>query len=180
MNTSTKKRYYREHADKWRVYNRNRAQKYPLYAVWHGILVRCGVRPGAKDHDVKNYIERGISVCEEWRSYANFESWALANGWQRGLQIDRVDVNGNYEPTNCRFVTASMNQRNRRNTIFVVYNGKRMPLADAYDTADCKINYRIVVHRVSCHKWPVDVALTRPVEARPYRRKIACWCEAAR
>lgn len=164
-----KNRYYREHTDQWQEYRRRKMSRYPLYAVWHGILVRCGVRPGAKSQDVRNYIERGIAVCEEWKQYANFESWALANGWRHGLQIDRVDVNGNYEPANCRFVTASENQRNKRNTVFVVYNGVRMPLADAYDASNCKLEYRVVVHRVSYHKWPVDVALTRPAAVRVCR-----------
>jgi len=174
MNTPARKRsYYRDHADMWHEYNRRKMSKHPLYTVWHGILVRCGIRPGAKSHDVKNYIERGITVCEKWKRYANFEAWAIANGWRRGLQLDRVNVDGNYEPKNCRFVTASMNQRNKRNTVFVVYNGERMPLADAYDASGCKIDYRVVLHRVSYHKWPVDTALTRPATMRPRRRKIA-------
>ena len=83
----------------------------PLYIVWFGMVARCE-RPASRSYC--NYGGRGISVAPEWRNDATaFIAWATANGWRRGLQIDRIDNNGHYEPSNCRFVTASENIRNR-------------------------------------------------------------------
>lgn len=65
-----------------------------------------------KCKDFKNYGGRGIRVC--WDSFEDFKNWALANGYAPGLEIDRIDNNGNYEPGNCRFVSHSVNNRNKR------------------------------------------------------------------
>ena len=100
-----KKEYYQNNKKNWKQYRENKMKKYPLYTVWHGILVRVGVRPNAKDHEIRDYINQGISVCKEWLSYENFHSWAMSNGYQKGLAIDRIDVNKGYGPENCRFVT---------------------------------------------------------------------------
>ena len=85
-----------------------------LYRIWQGIKRRCG-NPAASNYQY--YGARGITVCPEWReSYTAFRDWALANGYQEGLSIDRIDVNGNYCPENCRWITMAEQQRNKRNT----------------------------------------------------------------
>jgi hypothetical protein len=62
-----------------------------------------------------DYGGRGIRICDTWMaSFQEFYDWAIANGWQAGLQIDRIDNDGNYEPDNCRFVTPQVNSMNRR------------------------------------------------------------------
>ena len=86
--------------------------KYRLYDVWKLIIRRCN-NPNTGCYPV--YGGRGIKICEEWMSFENFYEWAHANGYVEGLQIDRIDSNGNYEPSNCRFVTSMVNNRNRRN-----------------------------------------------------------------
>ena len=157
-----RKEYYRLNRERWLEYRRRKDAKYPLYTVWHAMLVRTGIRPGAKPHEVKDYIERGITVCDEWRDYATFEAWAVANGWKRELRIDRIDNDAGYSPSNCRFVTVSRNQRNRRNTTMVVWGGTRQPLIDVYDTVGCKLRYSLVQSRVSKQGWSVERALTTP------------------
>lgn len=96
---------------------------HPLYSVWCGLKVRCGNPNNQAYH---NYGGRGITVCDEWKTDVKaFHDWAMANGWQKGLDIDRIDNDGNYEPSNCRFITPLANANNKRNTIWVVVDGER-------------------------------------------------------
>lgn len=82
-----------------------------LYRVWGGMKARCG---NPNNPAYQNYGGRGIIVCEDWKEPKTFFNWALSNGYKQGLEIDRIDNNGNYEPGNCRFVTPAKNARNRR------------------------------------------------------------------
>ena len=77
------------------------------------------------------YGGRGIAVCDEWKnSYSSFRKWALENGYNESLTIDRIDVNGNYEPSNCRWATRQEQARNKRTNIFIEYNGEKYVLND--------------------------------------------------
>ena len=71
----------------------------------------------------KNYGARGIFVCDEWSDFQTFYEWAQNNGYQRGLTLDRIDVDGPYAPWNCRWATSFQQGNNRRNTIRITYNG---------------------------------------------------------
>lgn len=82
-----------------------------LYKVWKGIARRCYNKNDSRYHD---YGGRGIWMCDEWKNPLVFVEWALANGWKDGLEIDRIDNNGNYSPSNCHFVTSIVNMNNRR------------------------------------------------------------------
>lgn len=87
----------------------------PWYEVYHGMMTRCGHWEGASERNLDYY--RGITVCEEWRSFPRaFGDWLLSHGWRKGLQIDRIDNNQGYSPENCRVVTPKENMNNRRNT----------------------------------------------------------------
>ena len=81
-----------------------------LYNIWAGMKNRCTC---SNNERYDRYGGRGISVCLEWDHYPAFKEWALANGYADDLQIDRTDNDGNYEPANCRWVTAAKNTRNR-------------------------------------------------------------------
>ena len=90
----------------------------PWYCVYHAMMGRCGHWEGASEKMIRNYRDRGITVCEEWReSPLAFGDWLLAHGWHSGLQIDRIDNNQGYCPENCRVVTPKENVNNRRNTL---------------------------------------------------------------
>ena len=95
-------------------YNEKHGESFTkLYYMWHSIKNRC---LNANAQTYKDYGGRGITICPEWTNdYTIFRDWALTNGYQEGLEIDRRDNNGNYNPENCRFVTHKINGRNRRN-----------------------------------------------------------------
>jgi hypothetical protein len=89
-----------------------KVSKHPLYNVWNGMLHRC-YNPRRKAF--KNYGERGIKVYREWRVSAEaFFRWAESNGYAPGLTLDRINNDGNYEPSNCRFASHVVQVRNRR------------------------------------------------------------------
>lgn len=71
------------------------------------------------------YGGRNIKICEEWaNSYILFKEWALSNGYNDSLSIDRIDVNGDYSPENCRWADAILQANNRRNTLYIDFNGE--------------------------------------------------------
>lgn len=100
-----------------------------LYAIYCGMKSRCS-NPHYKHYD--KYGGRGIKVCDEWKeSFEAFEKWAYDNGYVEGLNgktqsIDRINLDGDYEPSNCRWSTQTEQVRNRRNTRWVVFNGKQI------------------------------------------------------
>lgn len=95
-----------------------------LYETWNNMKDRCFNTRHKFYHD---YGGRGITVCNEWKnSYEEFKKWALANGYADNLTIDRVNVDGDYEPNNCRWTTMKVQSNNRRSNSFLEYDGKRL------------------------------------------------------
>lgn len=84
-----------------------------FYRIWEGMKQRC---LNSNFKQAKDYAGRGIKICDEWLSYENFAKWAKQAGYRSGLTLDRKDNDGNYEPSNCRFVTHAVNSRNNRLT----------------------------------------------------------------
>lgn len=82
----------------------------------------------------KYYGARGIKVCAEWldkdNGFINFYNWAMQNGYTDDLTIDRIDVNGNYEPSNCKWVTMKEQANNRRNNIYIEYRGEKHTISE--------------------------------------------------
>lgn len=109
-----------------KVHTKHGASNHRLYNTWTNMKQRC-YNPNSRDY--KNYGERGISICEEWKNdFQAFYSWAMANGYKDNLTIDRIDVNGNYEPSNCRWVTMLVQRHNRRDAEFEA--GKELEKCD--------------------------------------------------
>lgn len=127
-----------------------------LYHIWSGIKDRCS------DLKNKNYGSRGITVCEEWATdFLAFYNWAIANGWNETLEIDRKDVNGNYSPNNCRFVTPKINSRNKRNNHFLTYNNETKCVKEWSEIFG--IGDQVILYRLKKLQWSTEKALTTPL-----------------
>lgn len=93
-----------------------------LFHIWQGIKNRCYNK---NFEHYKHYGERGITTCKEWKdNFMSFYNWSMNNGYEEHLTIDRIDVNGNYEPSNCRWIKQAEQSRNRRDTVYITYNGE--------------------------------------------------------
>jgi hypothetical protein len=114
-----------------------------LYKVWKTMRERCNTRSCSCYH---NYGGRGIEICTLWNDYSNFREWALSNGYDSNLTIDRINNNGNYEPENCRWATTKQQARNKRNTIYCLDNGISKPLAEIVEEHGVK--YRTAWQRI--------------------------------
>lgn len=132
----------------------------PMYFMWHDMKNRC-YNPKS-DHYVC-YGERGISVCNEWlHDYESFHKWSILNGWMKGLQIDRIDNDGNYTPKNCRFVTNKVNSRKRQNTVWVELNGEIICLSEACEKSGLNRNqYKSVHYLLHRHGFSFFTALSK-------------------
>lgn len=100
----------------------HRLTKHRLYGIWLGIKKRCY---NEKEKSYPRYGGRGIRVCSKWENdFMSFYNWAINNGWGKGLVLDRINNDGNYEPVNCRFTTVTVNNNNKRNNLRVTINGE--------------------------------------------------------
>lgn len=98
-----------------------------LYSVWNQMRNRCS---NPNDKSYARYGGKGISVCDEWSDFRAFYPWAMENGYADGLTLDRIDPYGNYEPSNCRWITMTEQQRNRGNNILIEHNGESHIIAE--------------------------------------------------
>lgn len=157
-----------------------------LYHVWQDMKKRCNY---PKCREYSNYGGRGIRVCNEWNDYSTFKRWACEHGYDEDAPfgectIDRIDVNGNYEPDNCRWITILEQQKNKRppsewkkrtnkkKTALILYNGNLMPKSDLCKSHGISVetfNYRYHKKGMSIQK-----ALETPkmVIGRPRKQDI--------
>lgn len=104
------------------------ATKTKLYKKWRSMINRCYNK---KMSSYKNYGERGIEVCNEWKTnFISFKNWCDSNNYKDGMTIDRIDFNGNYEPSNCRLCDWIMQANNKRNNKRITHNGETKTLSE--------------------------------------------------
>ena len=115
-----------------------------LYRIWKNMKARCLYK---SVHTYKHYGGRGITVCTEWaNSYPAFEKWAIANGYRDNLTIDRIDVNGNYCPENCKWVSMQEQANNTRKNHYIEFKGEKRTLSEwarLLNMPYSKLKYRI-------------------------------------
>ena len=109
--------------------------------------------------DYKRYGGRGITICDEWNDYNTFRDWALSNGYSDNLSIDRIDVNGNYEPSNCRWVDGIIQANNVRNNRIITFENSTYTMAEF--ARKIGISYSSLQHRLD-RGWSIDKIAQTP------------------
>lgn len=156
--TEVKRRPKKEHPDK----------PTRLYGVWCAMKRRCYNK---QEKGYKNYGGRGISVCDEWKSsFQNFKIWAMENGYRQGLSIDRIDVNGNYCPENCRWADSKTQANNTTANRILEYNEEKHTLAEWSRITG--LSDSVIRARLDKHGCSIEQALTLPLhkDGRPLIR----------
>lgn len=132
-----------------------------IYRTYKHMKERCYSKT---DKRYSEYGGRGISVCDEWKNdFMSFYNWAMNNGYKDNLTIDRIDVNGNYEPGNCRWATWKEQENNRRNNRLITYNGQTKTAMEWSEI--CGIHSLTIIKRLNSG-WNVKDSLFKPVRKR--------------
>lgn len=128
-----------------------------LRSIWGDMRKRC-MNPRTKAFS--NYGGRGIKICQGWDDYRTFKNWALHNGYQDDLTIDRINNNGDYEPGNCRWIPQKLQSRNKRTTQFIAYKGEMKSVQEWAEHIG--IGYKILWARLK--RWgAVEKCLLTPL-----------------
>lgn len=131
--------------------------KTPIFNNWKQMMERCY---NPKRDKYRIYGARGIKVCDDWHDPVKFYEWATTHGYKRDLTLDRIDVNGDYCPENCRFITKKEQSRNTRYNRFISYEGETHCLAEWVDILG--LDYDNVWARLK-RDWEPEKAFTTPV-----------------
>lgn len=141
----------------------------PLYKCWRSMKERCYLKSYI---NADRYLSRGIIVCDEWNnSFLAFKEWALNNGYNPSLRLDRIDNNGNYQPNNCRFVTNQENCNNREITFKVNYNGNEYAFMDLMRLKNINdMHYHTIRERIK-RGWNHNKAIDTPIRNGNYKNR---------
>lgn len=131
-----------------------------LWKIWESMHERCEYQKHVQYH---NYGGKGVKVCDEWSEYLPFAKWAFSNGYADNLTIDRINGNGNYEPSNCRWATVKEQQNNRATNRIIEYRGEMYTLTQLAEKTG--INKTTLRERLNMG-WDIEEAVNRPVRLR--------------
>lgn len=139
---------------------------HPLYKTWSHMKTRCYNK---NCPDYKDYGGRGIVVCDLWKNdFVEFLYWALKHGWEKGLSIERIDVNQDYSPNNCMWIPMSEQSKNRRGVHSVVYKGETHSLAEWSKITG--ISRKTLELRIKSPNFTLEEAFEKPVNKNLARR----------
>jgi len=140
---------------------KHKLSKTRIYRIWKGMKHRCYC-PSSNGYEL--YGGRGVTVCNEWNEFTPFYEWAKISGYQENLTIDRIDVNGNYEPSNCKWSTGKEQANNRRNNHIITYNGETHTLSEWANKYNIPVG--LLADRVNRSHWTFEKAITTPKRLR--------------
>ena len=130
-----------------------------LRSIGTGIKNRCYNK---NEPAYKYYGGKGVQMCPEWfDDFLNFKKWAIENGYKEDLTIDRIDVNGNYSPENCRWVAMKKQCNNRTNNVMVEMDGETKTLSEWAELSP--LSYKQIWNRYHRLKWDIQDALYTPI-----------------
>lgn len=137
-----------------------------LYTIFRGILKRCYVKTNKA---YKNYGGRGITVCDEWLlDRSKFFQWAVSNGYNENLTIERIDNSRGYSPDNCKWITNTEQQSNKRSNHLVTYKGETHTVTEWERMLG--MNHNTLLSRLSKYHWSVEKAIETPVKQYNWKR----------
>lgn len=123
-----------------------------LYSIYKNMKNRCYNKNG---QDYNYYGGKGVIICDEWMNdYINFKNWSLSNGYSDNLTIDRINVNGNYEPSNCRWVDMKTQMNNTTQNHMITYNGEIKTMIEWSEILD--IPYGVIKNAINKRKMTFD------------------------
>ena len=129
-----------------------------IYRIYHTMKNRCYKKSSKPYND---YGGRGIIICNEWLSdFESFRNWAISNSYEEGLTLERIDVNGNYEPSNCKWITQSEQCNNKRTTLYATIKGETKTLKEWSLLSGIKYNTLHTRKRV--YGWDDEDLLRKP------------------
>lgn len=137
-----------------------------LHNVWRGMRNRVSPNYFEKQY----YYDKGITMCPTWRQYVNFKKWALLNGYNDRLEIDRKENDKGYYPSNCRFVTREENMANRDCTRKIYYNGQMIALKSILRAVGKTNHYHTIWSRIK-RGWHPELAVDTPIRKGNYSKR---------
>ena len=136
-----------------------------LYHIYNGMKERCY---STQSKSYKYYGAKGITICEQWlNDWNSFKEWSLNNGYTDDLTIDRIDVNGIYEPNNCRWVDNKTQANNKTDNKYLTYKGETKTLAEWCD--ELKLPYHTIKARLNKLGMSVEEAFETPKQWNEYK-----------
>ena len=139
-----------------------------LNMVWNEMKQRC---TNSKHHAYKYYGGRGIMVCEEWEKYKNFKQWALSSGYNENAKrgectLDRIDVNGNYEPSNCRWASIKEQNLNKRSNVHITARGETHTITEWSEITGMSFSALYNRYRTGWEEEDIVSIPVKPVKVR--------------
>ena len=132
-----------------------------LYRIWQAMKNRCRNK---NTINYKHYGGKGVKVCKDWQDFMSFYEWAMAHGYNDTLSIDRINSNGNYEPSNCRWATQKMQVNNCSRNRILEFKGEKHTVSEWGEITG--IGKNNISNRINQKGWSIEKALTQPIVDR--------------